>query len=166
MHSHLFAFILRLVQVAPVPLAEVVSQLSGSAFTASPIGQQLAEAKSNGDAQSFAPLLLSTVQLLQTRSNTSSNGSAADQAVSRSENTQVRALLLQSVKALSDNTFATVDSLVQQAQMVTSLAADPKELNPEFRQVLFCCHHICSVWRPSHSSWRVCRVLCLLFNLA
>jgi len=122
-------------QVAPVPLAEVVSQLSGSAFTGSAIGQQIAEAQSNGDSQSFAPLLLSTVQLLETRTNATASANGSTQAIATAENTQVRTLLLESVQTLADNTFSTVDAIVQQAQMITSISSNPEELSSEFRVV-------------------------------
>jgi len=131
------------VTVMPMPLEAVAAQLNSSAFSSSPIGQQLAEAKSSGDVQSFAPLLLSTVQLLQAKANASAvanNNTGGDDSASREatqQNAEVRTLLLQSVQTLSVNTFATVDSMVQQAQMVTSLAANPSELNSDFRQVSY-----------------------------
>jgi len=127
-------------------VAELVSQLSGSSFSSGPIGQQLSEAKTSGDAQTFAPLLISTVQLLQARVNDTTSGGAGGggnsttvnetaRAIAQQENTQVRTLLLQSVQTMSANTFTTVESMVQQAQWITAIASNPRELNQDFRQV-------------------------------
>lgn len=123
-----------LVQVQPVPVAEFAQQLNENDFAGSSIGQQLAEAKGSGDSESFAPLLISTVQLLEARSNASAN-SSNNPTQDAAENQEMRKVLLQSVQTISENMFVTVDAMVQQVQWVTQLASNPKELNSDFRQV-------------------------------
>jgi len=120
-------------QVLPLPLMDVASQLSSSAFSTSDIGQQLSRASSAGDVQAFTPLLLSTVQLLQASANISTN--ATEAAVN---NANLRLSLLQLVQDAANRSISTTDSYVQQAQLMSAIASAPAEINQQFRQVPSC----------------------------